>query len=73
LFGVFASVRLVIVDFCQNNDDILAQKPGAQQFLSCPDLSAAQQSLDGVFEAIDGAIASANVAIQSALSSHGLC
>jgi hypothetical protein len=30
LFGAFATVRMVVVDFCQNGEDLLAQRAGAQ-------------------------------------------
>jgi hypothetical protein len=70
MFGVFATVRLVIIDFCQNNDDALAGRPGTQQFISCPDLSAAQASLNEVFQSMDLAIITANGAIQSVLQPH---
>ena len=67
LFGIFATVNLVIVDFCQNIDDNLQQRPGAQVFLSCPDLAAAQASIQQVFIDINRAVATANLQIDGAL------
>ena len=63
LFGIFATVNLVIVDFCQNIDDNLQQRPGAQVFLSCPDLAAAQASIQQVFIDINRAVDTANLQI----------
>lgn len=63
LFGVFATVNLVVGDFCQNISDVLQQRPGAQATLSCPDLAAAQASITEVFININQAVATANIAI----------
>ena len=45
LFGIFATVRAVVGDFCQNLRDGLEGRPGAQQILQCPNLAAAQASI----------------------------
>lgn len=60
LFGIFATVRLIIVDFCQNGEDVIAMRPGAQILVPCPDLDAALQSIYQIYTDIGAAVVTIN-------------
>jgi hypothetical protein len=61
LFGIFATVRLIVIDFCQNGADIIARKPGAQVIIPCPDLNAAMESIYKIYSNIGDAVITANI------------
>lgn len=73
LFGVFATVRIVVGDVCGASADWLDGKPGAQELVPCPDMADAVQFLDSVHESIAESVRFANDAIAGALQPPHIC